>query len=79
MKAVVIDTNIIFSMLLGKNKKFRDALFSQTDYTFYSPKFMIVELFKYKEKIMRFSSLSEDEVFLIFPGMTQQLHLQISR
>ncbi len=73
MNAVVIDTNIIFSILLGKNRKFRDVLFSSGDHTFLSPKFVIVELFKYKEKIMHHSSLAEDEVLLFLYSVLKRI------
>lgn len=74
MKPVVTDTNIIFSILLGKNKAFRDIFFSKTGYDFYAPKFMIIEIFRYKEKIMRYSSLSEDEVLLYLYSVLKKIH-----
>ena len=70
---MVTDTNIIFSILLAKNRRFRDALFSQADHTFHSPKFAIAELFRYKEKIMRYSSLAEDEVLLLLYSVLKRI------
>ena len=62
---IVIDTNIIFSMLLGKNIKMRDAFFDPK-YVFYAPNYIIGELFEKKEKIMKYSALSEPEIYELF-------------
>ncbi len=61
MKKVVLDTNILFSSFLKSGKKFRDIIFSN-DYEFYSCNFTIVEIFKYKEKIIKYSRLQDDEL-----------------
>lgn len=62
MKSIIVDTNILFSALLGKNKNFRDILLFPKDIKLYSCKYAIVELFKYKEKIQRYSTFNEDEI-----------------
>jgi len=51
LKKVIVDTNILFSALLGKSKRVRDTILTEQDITFYSCKFVFVELFKYKETI----------------------------
>lgn len=61
MKRVVVDTNILFSSFLNTGSKIRDLLFSN-DYEFYSCNFCIVEIFKNKEKIIKYSKLKEDEL-----------------
>ena len=62
MKKVIVDTNILFSALLDKSKKLRDVLLANADVTFYTCKFVIVELFKHKERIRKHSSLEENEI-----------------
>ncbi|MHC4103358.1 MAG: PIN domain-containing protein [Planctomycetota bacterium] len=75
MKTVIVDTNILFSALLGKSKKFRDVLLTEKSTTFYSCKFVIVELFKHKEKIQKYSSLEEDEILELLYGLLKRINL----
>ena len=49
MKAIIIDTNILFSALLGKNEKFRDILLATEKVKLYTSKYALVELFKCKD------------------------------
>jgi len=58
---VVVDSNIIYSALLRSPNRFCDNILLSGD-EFYTPKFMFVEVFKYKERIVRQSHLSEEEV-----------------
>ena len=64
MTNVVIDTNILFSALLGKKSVWiRNIIFSEEfrkKYKFITCKFAFVELFKHKEKIQKYSNYSED-------------------
>lgn len=62
---IVIDTNMVFSLLLGKNVRMRDTFFDPT-HVFYAPNYIIGELFEKKEKIMRCSALSEPEIYELF-------------
>lgn len=59
---VIVDTNILFSSLRSKYSKYRKILLSP-DYNFYSPNFLIVEIFKHKEKILEKANSPEDEVY----------------
>jgi len=59
---IVVDSNIIFSSLLTKNSKLRDTLLKKNHH-FYSPNYFFNEIFKYKEKILRFSKLDEVELY----------------
>jgi predicted nucleic acid-binding protein len=58
---VVVDTNIIFSILLKKESKELEIIQS-SDLEIFIPKFLIIEIFKHKEKIVRISKLSETEI-----------------
>ena len=62
---IVIDTSMIFSLLLGKNAGMRDIFF-EFGHVFYAPNYIIGEIFEKKEKIMRCSSLLESEVYELF-------------
>lgn len=75
MKAIIVDTNILFSTLLGKNKKFRDILLSQENVNLHSCKYAIVELFKYKEKIQKYSAFDEDEILELLYNLLKKIHI----
>ena len=70
---IVIDSNIIFSCLL-KDNPFFTFITSSTE-TFIIPKFAIVELFKYKEKISKFSKLKEDEILEVFYTLLKKINI----
>jgi predicted nucleic acid-binding protein len=59
---VVVDSNIIFSALLLKNSRLRDIFFKK-DHRFYCPSYVFVEIFKYKEKILKYTRLNEIELY----------------
>lgn len=61
---IILDTNIIFSALLHKENKFKDIILNRDDLSFYTCNFLILEIFKYKEKIVK-SSNSKDDVLNI--------------
>jgi len=75
LKAIIVDTNILFSALLGKNKKFRDILLSQENVNLHSCKYAIVELFKYKEKIQKCSAFDEDEILELLYNLLKKIHI----
>lgn len=58
---VVVDSNIVFSALLRSPNRYCDTIFLSGD-EFFTPKFMFVELFKYKERIRNYSQLPEPEI-----------------
>jgi predicted nucleic acid-binding protein len=59
---VVVDTNILFSAFLSENSRYRD-LFFQEQHDFYAPNFVFLEIFKHKEKILKCTKESEEEVY----------------
>jgi putative PIN family toxin of toxin-antitoxin system len=69
---VVVDTNILFSAALTQNGTIAQTLFSD-EYEFFVPHFAIIELFKYKDKIIKFSKKSEVEVLEILYHILSQL------
>ena len=60
MTRVVIDSNKIFSLLLSSNIKSRAFLFDN-DKVFYAPNFLFLEIFRLKEKIIKYSKLSDED------------------
>jgi len=62
LTAVVVDTNILFSILLSREGRLRDILFNTKDARFYCCRFSIVELFKHKDKLLTISKLDEPEL-----------------
>ena len=61
-KVIVIDTNIVFKALRLKHSAIRSFL-NQEEYSFYAPKFLLVEIFKHKEKILKNNLQLEDEFY----------------
>ena len=59
---VVVDTNILFASLLHPRARSRQVLLSDTEVLFYSARFVVVEIFKHKERIVAASELTEDEL-----------------
>lgn len=62
MTSLVIDSNIFFAALINKNSIVRDVIFSRK-FQLYSSNFLIIEIFKYKEFLLKKSNQNED-VFL---------------
>ena len=58
---VIVDSNIIFSALLKSPNRYCDTICLSND-EYYTPKFMFLEIFKYKERIVRQSRMTEEEV-----------------
>jgi predicted nucleic acid-binding protein len=57
----VVDTNILFAALLPQSSTLRNILLKE-EFTFFAPNFVIVELFKHKEKLCILSKLNEQEL-----------------
>ena len=56
-RRIVIDTNVIFAALLSRHSRVRGHLIRASGNSFYSPRFVMVELFKHKERICRATEL----------------------
>lgn len=72
-KSAVIDTNLIFSALIPHKSKIRDYLFDK-ELTFYTPNYLISEIYKHKEKLIGNSKLTEDEFYIYFNGIIEQIN-----
>lgn len=62
MKKVIVDSNIIFSALRGTDSRTRNRILN-SDEQFYSPNFLIGEIFRHKERILAKSSASEEDTY----------------
>ena len=73
---VIVDTNIIFSALLREDNKYVNMLIKNDDnHDFYGVYFTIVELFKHKERIIKYSKLNEDEVLEVLYELLKHIHI----
>ncbi len=55
---IVVDTNIVFSAIINGRGFIGDILFnSPSHYTFFSPEFMIDEISRYQDKLIKSSKL----------------------
>lgn len=70
--SVVIDTNLIFSALIPKASKIREILF-ESNMTFYSPNFLITEIYTHKDKLLKCSKLTDSEFYLYFNGIIERI------
>lgn len=62
MTSVVVDANVLFAALRSANHRTRQ-LFYQDEYAFYAPKFIIVEIFEHKERIVSKAKTPPQEVY----------------
>ena len=72
---VVVDSNIFFSALLKEENRFRSILLLSDDIHFFAPHFAIAELFRYKEKIARSSSIDADRIPEIFLDLLHKIEI----
>lgn len=72
---IVVDTNVLFSALLKEGNRFADTLQLSENTEFFIPKYAIVELFKYKEKIVKHSLISEEKILEVFYMLLKSVHV----
>ena len=78
MDKIVVDTNIIFSLLRSGNLHTRKVFFDEK-YTFYAPKFIVVELFEHKERIVEKAKISHEEVYELLDNLLQRIRFVDNR
>ncbi len=69
---VVVDANIAFKALVATRGDLRDRFDPSATVRLFSPRFVFVELFKHKERLVRATRLNEDELL-------EALHTLVSR
>lgn len=62
MKKIIIDSNILFSALRGTHSRTRNRILNSKD-QYYAPNFLIGEIFRHKERILKKSKASEEETY----------------
>lgn len=62
-RTVILDTNILFRGLRSRNEKLRDVLL-ESGHRFVAAKYLIVELFKHKERIIANINCPEADILL---------------
>jgi predicted nucleic acid-binding protein len=71
---VVVDTNILFSALLRQGTRFAELLLG-SEFEFFVCESVLVELFRRKDKLVRASKLSEEEVVQFYSILLRQVTL----
>jgi putative PIN family toxin of toxin-antitoxin system len=69
---IVVDTNILFAALQNKSNKIR-AILTNPNLIFYAPNFLVVEVFKHKERILKKASSTEEEILELLMLLIQQI------
>ena len=72
--SVVVDTNVLFAALVSSRSRIREFLFTEKELDFSCPRFLFVELFKHKQRIMAATELSEDELLDALNAMLARVH-----
>ena len=70
----VVDTSILFALLLREETGPRKRLLADESRTFYCPRFVFVELFKHKERIVRATELNEGELLECLYELLSSIH-----
>nr|WP_246430922.1 PIN domain-containing protein [Prosthecobacter dejongeii] len=70
---VVIDANRIFSELIAANHHLRRAFASLPNTRFLCPKYVFVEIFKHKERIVSASGLPEHELLSLLHSILERI------
>ena len=76
--AIIVDTNILFSALLREPSRFVELLF-QSEFDFYICEYVIIELFKHKDRLVKQSKLSEGDVLRLLYRVLKRLHIYPER
>ena len=71
---VIVDTNILFAALVSSRSLIREILFTENKLNFSCPRFLFVELFKHKERILAATELSEDELLDALNALLSRVH-----
>ena len=73
MSSVVIDANRIFSELIAANHRLRQVFARHAGVEFVCPKYVLVELFKHKERIAAASGLDEPELLALLHTILERI------
>ena len=74
VRKIVIDHNILFAAIHTKRSYTRRKLLDSSC-QFYTPNFLVVELFKHRPRIVETAKASEEEVLSYLSQILQKIHL----
>ena len=72
--SIVVDTNILFSLLLRGETALRKRFLTDGALAFHCPRFVFVELFQHKERIAQATELSEADLLECLYELLAQVH-----
>ncbi|GAB2584862.1 PIN domain-containing protein [Spirosoma areae] len=73
MRKIIIDHNILFAAVYTKSSYTRRKLLDSS-FVFYTPNYLIVELFKHRQRIVNKSKATEEEVLSYLNQVIQKVH-----
>lgn len=73
MKKVIIDHNILFAAIHTKTSYTRRRLLD-SPHSLYTPNYLIVELFKHRQRIVEKSKATEEDVLSYLNQVVQKVH-----
>ena len=71
---IVVDTSVFFSLLVRRDPARRRVFLTDFTRDCYGPRFLLVELFKHKERIARATELREDELLECLHELLARIH-----
>ncbi len=72
-RCVVVDANRIFSELIAANHRLRRLFAAEPETEFVCPKYVMVELFKHKERIVAATGLEEAELLALLHSVLERI------
>ena len=73
VRKVIIDHNILFAAIHTKSSYTRQKLLD-SPFLFYTPNYLIVELFKHRQRIVEKSKATEEDVLSYLNQVIQKVH-----
>ena len=72
---VVVDTNVLFAALVSGRSRLRERFFADVASPFCCPRFLFIELFKHKDRLLTATELSEDELLDALNSLLARIRL----
>ena len=71
---VIVDTNIFFAALVSRHSRLRENLLAEPASRFFCPRFLFIELFKHKERIIAATELAEEDLLDALNAIFARIH-----
>lgn len=71
----MVDTNILFSALISGEKSAFAELLLRSEHEFFACETMLVEIFKHKERILKFAKISDDDLARFYHSLLNRINL----